>query len=101
MRNTSPEFKKCLVCSIEHMTLTDSIILKERSWETAIWVAESDYGFMISLYHGKRTFLCLKNFGLSKSLGKFILKMIKKHHIHMIEFDRDGNAIEGEEFFEW
>ncbi|CAK9887141.1 MAG: hypothetical protein XXXJIFNMEKO3_LKCDNKCA_00089 (plasmid) [Candidatus Erwinia impunctatus] len=32
MYSTSPEFKKCLVCSIGHMTLDDSVILKERSW---------------------------------------------------------------------
>lgn len=101
MRNTSPKFKKCLVCSIGHMTLDDSVILKERSWETASWIAESDYGLMISLYNEKRTLLRLKHFGLSKSLRKFILKMIQIHHIHMIEFDRDGDVIEGEEFFEW
>lgn len=101
MRSTSPEFKKYLVCSIGHMTLADSVILKERSWETASWVAESDYGLMFSLYNGKKTVLRLKNFGLSKSLRIFVLKMIQTHHIHMIEFDRDGDAIEGEEFFEW
>jgi len=101
MYSTSPEFKKCLVCSIGHMTLADSVILKERSWETASWVAESDYGLMISLCNGKRTLLHLKHFGLSKPLRRFILKMIQKHHVHMIEFDRDGDAIDGEEFFEW
>jgi hypothetical protein len=83
------------------MTLEDSFILKERSWETASWVAAPDYGMIISLYNGKKTLLRLKDFGLSQSLRIFILRMIQAHHIHMIEFDRDGDVIEGEKFFEW
>lgn len=87
------EFKRCLVCSTEHLTYEDNLLLSKATSEN--WVFGYDYGFVIDLWKRHHFVLHAKRFGLSKDFRKFIFTLIKKYEIEMIQFDCDADIIEG------
>ena len=95
------EIKKCMTCSKGHMTLSHMNILNEKSHITVNCIFNTEYGFVLMLRSRPRILKSLKALGLSKDFRCFVYKMVIKHQISMIEFDRDAAPVSGEKIFEW
>lgn len=101
MKQELPELKNCLVCSTGHMTLGDMKIFQETSQKTINKIFNTEYGFILLLDARPKFLKSLKKLGISKSLRKFVYRMVSQYQISMIEFDRDADVILGEEIFYW
>lgn len=103
MRKTV-EIKRCLVCSISHMTLEDNSLLgaiANSTEEKHNWLMEYEYGFVIDLWGYRYIVLKLKALGLSKEFRKFVYSMTVKHDLNMIQFDTDGDTIDEMPTYYW
>ncbi|WP_411706165.1 DUF5983 family protein [Edaphovirga cremea] len=94
-----------VVCSTAHLTaddnerlgwLTDPDLFKNNDW-----IYATGYGYIIQLNAYRCPSLALKEKGLSKTVRKLIVTLMKREKINIIHFDRDADIIDVFEVFDW
>lgn len=105
MKNAD-EYLRCRVVSTAHLTSLDNELLDEISsrrdeWGSGEWIHYIGSGYIIWLTVSSNPVLKLKTEGLSKSVRRLIVSLMKHDAVELLIFESGAPQVDGFEVNDW
>lgn len=94
-----------IVCSTAHFTIEDN---ERLSWlcdsdngPKIDWIHNTGYGYLIQLNAYRYPSIAFREWGMSRGFRWFIVTMMRREKLNIINFDKDAECIDGFAVFDW